>query len=118
MNYRITRPYQREFEDAPRVTKGGVVLFERLDAKNPAWFLGRDAREVAGYFPVAWFELDGSKATAKRDYDATEMTVCSGDWVSVVERHGRWVLVEKEDGAKGWIPEESIGAEERGEPDI
>jgi hypothetical protein len=104
----ILQPYQREFDPAPRVAQCGVVEFEKLDPRNPAWFFGRDAEGIAGFFPVAWFEVTGSTATAKRDYDATELTVRAGDAVQVLERHGRWARVEREDGTSGWIPEESL----------
>ena len=107
MKYRITASYSREFETAPRVAKGEVVHFEKLDPKNRHWFFGRDSRGATGFFPIGWFEVDGSTAIASRDYDAAELTVSIGSEVTIIERYGGWILVENS-GGKGWIPEESI----------
>lgn len=104
----ITKAYTRAFEVAPRASAGEVVEFQKLDPKNPHWFQGRDRHGVGGYFPVAWFGLDGPRATARRDYDATELTVSPGMPVAVLERHGGWVRVETADGTIGWIPEDSL----------
>ncbi|BET67898.1 hypothetical protein ASA1KI_28160 [Opitutales bacterium ASA1] len=107
MKHPVTRAYTSEFEVAPRASEGDVVQFDAYYANNPRWFYGRDSRGVAGYFPVDWFEIDGSVAVARRAYDATELTVSLGREVSIVEQYGGWLLVT--DGvATGWIPEESI----------
>jgi len=104
----VTQAYQSEFAIAPKATPGSRVHFERLDPKNPAWFFGRDPAGVCGYFPVAWFELDGASARAMRSYDATELTVPANSFVKVIERYGQWVLAIDESGTQGWLPEECI----------
>ncbi|EDY80677.1 SH3 domain protein [Verrucomicrobiia bacterium DG1235] len=89
----------------PLAEKGERVSFIAFDPKNAAWFRGRDARGVVGYFPVGWFRIDeaGGLAEALRDYDAAELTVAVGEEIELIESFGEWCRVETGQGL-GWIP--------------
>lgn len=61
-------------------------------------------------FAVKWFDVNeqSKSARARRDYDATELTVAVGEPVETEEAYGRWLLVRTASGARGWIPDECI----------
>lgn len=108
MNATVTRPYEPAFPVAPAAKVNERVTFLHLDPKNPAWFFGRDARGVEGFFPCAWFAIDeaAQSAVARRDYAAMELRVTPGDAVTLDELHGGWLLVRAADGRRGWIPDD------------
>ena len=98
---------------APRVAAGQTIgpIGDR-DPKNPGWFEYADAAGNVGYCPVAWFDLDPEKriATARRDYDASELAVAVGDQVRVLETVAGWHRVASVDGRVGWIPAKCLGS--------
>ncbi len=110
MNAIVTQPYEPEFPVAPTAAAGERVTYLRGDPKNPAWFFGRDARGIEGYFPCVWFTIDEAAqvAWAQRAYAAAELRVSAGDPVTVEECLGGWLLVRTPDGRRGWILESCI----------
>lgn len=86
---------------------GDVVRHDRVDEKNPGWFVGADSRGVEGYFPCRWFDVDPGASTARalRDYDAAELTIGAGVEVECLAEESGWLLVRADDGREGWIPE-------------
>ena len=103
---RTRTAHHRSFERAPRVAEGGVVRRFRDDERSPGWFYGADGEGTAGYFPIEWFDLDatGAMATARRDYDAMELTIDAGVPVECLAEAAGWMLVRTDTGAQGWIP--------------
>ena len=104
--------HKRTFESAPRVHEGETVVFARFDSRNPAWFFGRDANAVEGYFPTDWFRINqaGGTATARRSYDGMELSVNAGDAITAQEEYGDWVLVTSGEH-RGWIPKACLPPE-------
>ncbi len=105
-----TRAHERSFETAPRVHRGVRVRVLKNDDQFPGWFFGACLEGQEGYFPMGWFELspDGSAATARRDYDAAELTIEVGVGVECIETEAGWLLVRTADGREGWIPEDCV----------
>ena len=103
--------YDAAFANPPKVAAGEVVQLIEKDPNHPGWFKGRTATGESGYFPVAWFAIAGSDATAMRDYDARELTVRVGDLVGIVEIESSWARVMKPSGEVGWVPAEVAPAQ-------
>ncbi len=97
--------HTRSFDETPRAEEGETIAFGHFDPKNPAWFFGRDARGIEGYFPSGWFDVFEATGSARalRDYDAFELSVTDGERIEAEEEYGGWVLVVSSDG-RGWIP--------------
>ena len=110
MKYSVTRKHKRSFEFAPSVDAGAVVRFMRQDHKNPGWFFGKTSEGIEGYFPVDWFDIqsESEKATAKRAYDAMELTVETGEVLEALDVAAGWLLVRAADGRVGWVPEKNV----------
>ncbi len=106
MRFRLVGSHERSLDVAPCVAKGDRVVFVRDDDGNPGWFYGRTAGGVAGYFPAEWFDVarERHEATARRDYDAMEISVTAGHVVEAVDSIAGWRLVRTADGRVGWVP--------------
>jgi len=112
MRTTTVRAHRRSFETAPRVRAGEVVRVLRNDGKHPGWFFGDTSENVEGYFPVRWFDFGAdATATARRDYDATELTIEVGVPVQCLEAESSWVRVRTVAGEEGWIPEACLAQE-------
>jgi len=109
---RTTKAHERSFERAPRVGAGEVVRRLRDAEKDPGWFFGVAPDGVEGYFPVSWFSIDATGATARalRDYDAAELTIGAGIPVECLAEEPGWRLVRAQDGREGWIPDACVGS--------
>ncbi len=110
MRMYTTKAHQRSFELAPRVHQGDQVRVLRHDDKPPGWFFGAAGVGLEGYFPLAWFALsaDGTTATARRDYDAAELTIRAGVEIECLETEAEWLLVRTAEGHQGWIPGDCV----------
>jgi putative acetyltransferase len=102
----VRRGYVSDLEKTPKAAAEETVQFLDHDINNPGWFRGLDPRQIEGYFPLAWFSLDADSklATAQRDYDASELSVATGDSLSPLITVGKWVQVSLPDLTTGWIP--------------
>ena len=103
------KAHQRSFKRPPTVRSGELVLVLRHDDKSPGWFFG-EADGLEGYFPLSWFDLsaDGATATARRDYDAAELTIEVGVEIECVETEAGWLLVRTAEGREGWVPSDCV----------
>ena len=84
------------------------------------WCTAADGRE--GWVPEAFLDVmvdredtaaeDGSVTVrrTRRDYDARELDVASGDVVLAGEEAGGWFWCEAADGRSGWVPAECLTA--------
>jgi putative acetyltransferase len=109
---RILRAHAPTLPQAPRAAAEDIIQFLAHDENNPGWFRGIDASGIEGYFPRDWFMIDAThhRATALRDYVATELKVSPGDTVYPIAAVGLWLQVITVDWQTGWIPQACLPA--------
>ncbi len=114
------------YEDPIAVSKGDRVLLGRRDDQYPGWIwcIGPGGRE--GWTPEQFLSLDAGEgatrsagegeavtdereasageAVATVDYDARELTVTAGEELTVADEVGGWLLCERRNGERGWLP--------------
>ena len=77
--------------------------------KDYVW--GTDQAGRSGWVPDAYLDLEprtASTATARRDYDSTELTVGRKQVLDVLDEVGGWYLCRTESGMSGWVPGTSV----------
>lgn len=88
-----------------RFRTGDTLGVGHHDQQWTAYVWGTDQAGRAGWVPDEYLEMTGEhNATALRDYDATELTVATGDLLDVLDEAGGWYLCRTGSGVSGWVP--------------
>lgn len=113
----VTMSYAAQYADPIAVRAGEIVVVsDQIDHWRDRlewvwiWCTGPDGR--AGWVPDAYIERAGAHPTIRRDYDATELTVETGEEVIVKGEESGWLRCVTSRGAQGWIPAENVALRE------
>jgi len=96
------------------VVEGERVVpdFERAtDIEGWVWCEAPDGR--SGWAPRGWLAEAGGMWTARRDYDAIELTVAPGEVLEVVLEESGFYWARKETGETGWVPADHVSVIDR-----
>ena len=106
----IITSHAATYDDPIAVTLGeAITTTDRTDywRDNPVWLFRwcMTADGKSGWLPEA---LIGPDSTALADYDARELTVVEGMFVSVTRAYNGWLWCTDQKGASGWVPEDHV----------
>ena len=90
------------------IMKGESLVVTHESEEWPGWIWCINNEGKGGWAPVSYLEIDGKSAVAGRDYDATELTVRSGDELKVLDEERGWCWCVNGDDKKGWVPTENL----------
>jgi hypothetical protein len=106
---RVVRPHITSDPDPVRFVTGDVLGVGHHDQQWRSYVWGTDQAGHAGWVPDFYLEMTGAhEATALRDYDATELTVGSGELLDVFEEAGGWIRCRSGTGREGWVPGDHV----------
>lgn len=105
---RVSTAYAATYADALTLKTGEEVTFGDHDTEWMAfvWCTNREGK--SGWAPEAYIEHSPHGAYLRRDYDANELTVHTGEVLTLEDEHGGWYLASTQSGQRGWIPAEYV----------
>jgi hypothetical protein len=103
---RVITPWTASYTPALAVRRGEPLAFKGTDPDNPGWRWAENADGLGGWLPNAL--IDGDHLT--EDFDSTELTVETGDDVTVLDRRAGWCLCRNRTGQRGWLPADCLKA--------
>ncbi|MBM3324981.1 MAG: hypothetical protein FJY66_04870 [Calditrichaeota bacterium] len=80
----------------------------RRDDEWPGWIWCTSADGKSGWVPESFLRIEGTRARMLRDYDATELTVSSGEILTVETEESGWLLCVNAAGQRGWISKRNV----------
>ena len=104
------RPHQGRPGEALVFVAGDRLIVEDRETEWAGWLWCENAAGVAGWAPAAYVQRDGEQGVARRDYDATELTVAAGEKLTVHYEESEWVWCTRANGEKGWAPVANLSA--------
>lgn len=108
----VMEAWQSVYRNPIRLRAGEIVNVERREVEPEwqGWVFCVDSRGIGGWVSETYLQLEGSQATALRDYEATELDVKVGE--RLVSRHQEfgWAWAENERGENGWVPLRNLRA--------
>ena len=113
-HYRVVRDYESPYPDPVIFLKGEEVKVGQEFKDDPDW---RDwvwcegANGKGAWSPKQFINIDGTKGTFDRDYNAMELSVKAGEGLVVYEIVNGFGMSEKPDGKRGWVPMRNIEIE-------
>lgn len=103
---RTIESYQTIYNNPIKLKTGERVTVEKKETEPEwlGWIFCTCPRGVKGWVSENYLRIEGSTAIVLREYDATELSVCTGDSVKVHYEEFGWAWVENSKGQQGWIP--------------
>jgi len=90
------------------IMKGESVVVTYESDEWPGWIWCINKEGKSGWAPVNYLEITEGSAVAKRDYDATELTVREGDELKILDEESGWYWCVFGEDEKGWVPIENL----------
>ena len=106
---RVVRDYVPQYADPIQLERGQQVTVGVEDETFRGWKWCRASDGREGWVPVEIISAEGSKGVMLESYSAVELSVISGEIVTVELERPDWLLVRSRD-KKGWIPASHVEA--------
>jgi hypothetical protein len=106
----VTTAHKATYAEPIRLKEGEFVTIGPEDIDYPGWIWCTDNFGTSGWVPKSVLNIvDGDEhASARKEYDARELTVAVGDRLTVHFEESEWIWIETEDGRQGWVPKSCI----------
>ena len=104
----VIKNYLSEFLNPLRLSKGAKVFISEKKTGYKGWLWGTDENGNSGWIPENFVDRTESEGRLLVDYDATELTVGTGDILTVRSTESDWAWCQTIDGKKGWVPLENV----------
>ena len=80
------------------------------NSKWQGWVWYTSDSGLSGWLPVQVFDtlrIDETNC-ATRDFDTKELTVKTGETLTITDRLNEWSWCENDQGQKGWVPDKCL----------
>jgi GNAT superfamily N-acetyltransferase len=107
---RVQKDHEVIYKNPIKLVVGDPVAIEKweTDPRWLGWGFCKDQNGVSGWVSEKYLQIDGQRAVATKDYDATELTVASGEIVRVEREDFGWAWVQNQKHEAGWVPLENL----------
>lgn len=104
----VIADHNSEFPNPIKLKKDQIVKTISKQTTYPGWIWCINTENISGWVPEKYLILKDNSATANRDYDATEMTVSSGQKLTLLIKEAEWGWCQNSEGEFGWVPLEKL----------
>jgi uncharacterized protein YgiM (DUF1202 family) len=105
---RVTLAHETVYDDPLIIKAGEMVAVGRNDTRWPSWVWCTTQIGKSGWIPENYLDRTNSQATARRDYDATELSANLGEEVVVGYEESGWIWCTNRQGHSGWLPADNV----------
>jgi hypothetical protein len=106
--YRVVKSYHSPYMEPLNLQKGERLKWEPRECEWPGWIWCTTEGGETRWVPESWVKKEGDHCVLQRDYTATELSVESGEALTVEFTEAEWGWATKEGGQKGWVPLEYL----------
>ncbi|WP_312605332.1 SH3 domain-containing protein [Kosakonia cowanii] len=105
----VIRDYQSAYPDPLTIHEGERAQISHCDLQWRGWIWVTLESGKAGWAPQQLFTpVSAHEGICQQAYCAHELTVQSGEQLTVHQSLNGWYLAEKADGDLGWVPHEHV----------
>ena len=102
---RVTASRPRDHIVTIHVSAGEAIRVGHRNQTYPAFVWCAAENGGHGWVPEEYLEtIAEQEAVARRDYDASQLTVVEGDTLETLESVDAWALCRDASGSEGWVP--------------
>ena len=101
---RVIIDYDTPFPNPLVLRAGQEVAVGDRESEWPGWIWCTTSEGNSGWVPENYVTRQGETANLRRDYDATELSVRTGEELVVKVEESGWLWCENRPGQQGWVP--------------
>ena len=105
----VIQDHQGNNLDPISFKQGDHITILRYSTMDDGWLNWVDCQfnQQTGWVPIQYLTITNDQAIAKQDYDAKELTVNTGQIITITTAINGWTWGITQD-QQGWIPDEKI----------
>lgn len=105
----VIRDYTSAYPAPIVLKKASTAVISHCDLEYPGWVWIKPASGKAGWAPQQIFtHLNANEVVCLEDYTAHELSVRSGEIITVMKSLNGWYWALNDSGEFGWLPEECV----------
>jgi hypothetical protein len=105
----VIRNYTSAFPDPISIKKSSTAVISHCDLEYRGWVWITLLSGKAGWAPQQIFApLSANEVICLEDYTAHELSVRSGEKITVIKSLNGWYWALRNSGEYGWVPEECV----------
>jgi uncharacterized protein YgiM (DUF1202 family) len=104
----VVQPHTATYQQTIHGQIGETVTVGPEDSDFPGWVWCTDKAGTSSWVPKAYLAIEGDFGQLNREYNAKELSVTTGERLTVVDEESSWYLCETEAGLRGWVPMENV----------
>jgi len=104
----VTTARVSAYPDPLVLTASEQVSLGEYDTTWPRFVWCTTRQGKSGWVPEAYLDRRGTTGILLREYDATELSVDSGEELAVLDEEGGWFWCANRAGERGWVPMENV----------
>jgi hypothetical protein len=104
----ILRQYQSAYPDPLILKPGDDLKVQPKESEWSGWIWCVSRTGQAGWVPESFVERTDESCRLIREYNGTELTVNTGERVTVLAEESGWFWCVNQTGLYGWIPIEVV----------
>ncbi|MEW5924844.1 MAG: SH3 domain-containing protein [Candidatus Zixiibacteriota bacterium] len=105
---RVIKAYRSAYPNPLKLKKNDRIRTGEKESEWPGWIWCTDQKNISGWVPESYIQMDGNDAVMLYDYDATELTVNPGDELLIINEEVGWYWCLDQTGDCGWVPKENV----------
>ncbi len=105
---RVIADYESAYPDPLVIHAGEELAVDDRPTEWDGWLWCTAHSGKEGWVPEAYVERNGDTCLALRHYDATELTVHTGEELVAGEEAGGWLWCTNRLGQSGWVPADHL----------
>ncbi|MCK4596984.1 HIT domain-containing protein [bacterium] len=105
---RVIFNYQSVYAQPLAVHAGEKLRVGERKSKWSGWVWCTNQKGQSGWVPERYVERSGNSCTARCDYDASELSVHTGEELIVGREESGWIWCTNQKGQSGWVPAENM----------
>ncbi len=106
MKLKVIESYNIAYTNPIKLSIGDLVKIVKWET-NPdwlGWVFVTDKNDHKGWIYDKCLQIDNQTALIIKDYDATELTVTEGEFVTILNVEAGWAWARSANGSHGWVP--------------
>ncbi len=104
----VIEDYKSPYTDPLIITKGEILTIGEKESEWAGWIWCTNKKEESRWVPEKYLDIKGKIGKVKKYYDATELTVKSGEELIIKDEEAEWYWVMNQKGKSGWVPIKNV----------
>ena len=103
-SYQVIEDYNSDYTEPLVITKGEILTIGEKESEWSGWIWCTNKFGKSRWVPENYIEIYGRKCKAKQDYEATELSVKTGETLIAKKEEADWIWATNEREKSGWVP--------------